>query len=361
MPRNDRLVRTLEALEAQGCEALLVTAIPNVRWLSGFTGSAANALVARGGAILFTDSRYELQARREARGFRVAVVEAREAASVLAGSLRSLGVSKLSFESEAVSYAAFRRLGKALGRACRLSPSPRLVERLRMVKDGDELALLSRLARMTDRVFASCVGEIREGMAEREIVSLLERLAREEGAEEPAFRPIVAAGAHGAMPHYRGGGGKVRHGRPLIIDFGLRACGYNSDLTRTFCLGTLPPRYREVYDAVFDAQKAALEAIKPGVPASAVDAGARELLSSRGFGAAFGHSLGHGLGLEVHEAPRLGKGNEELLREGMVVTVEPGVYLPGWGGVRLEDMAVVTAEGCRTLTAAPKDREASQL
>lgn len=348
-------------MRRSGVEGLCVTSLPNIRYLTGFSGSSAALLIGRRGGTFFTDSRYQLQAQREVEGMRLRVVGARDLCGAIAAEVRGRGIGVLGFEAEALSYASHRRLTHALKGVCRLLPVPPCVERLRMLKDPGEIKTLQNLARMTDDALERLKNHVRAGMTERELAERLERCAVEAGAEGLAFEPIVASGPDSAMPHCRPGRGRIGNGKPLVIDFGLKRCGYNSDLTRTFHLGRVTGRYREVYEAVREAQQLALQLIKPGVAASVVDARARDHISSRGFGRYFDHSLGHGIGLEVHEAPRLNRDSDEILEEGMVCTVEPGIYLTGWGGVRIEDMVLVERGGCRVLTSSAKGIEDSLL
>jgi Xaa-Pro aminopeptidase len=361
MARNNRLKKLLAFLESNRLDGLFVTSIPNIRYLSGFTGSSARCLVSSRSCLLFTDSRYRLQARGEVQGFSVATIGARGLFPLLGARVRGLGLSRLGFEPGSLSYGYYRELKRALSGVCRLYPAGATVERLRMIKDKEEIAMIRLLARMTDDVLSACRGEIRAGMTEREVEERLEYSARASRAETMAFRPIVASGSNAAMPHHRSGRSRLGAGKPLLIDFGLQEAGYNSDLTRTFQLGRLTKRYREIYETVLEAQQLALKEIRPGAEASSVDASAREHIASRGFKRCFGHGLGHGIGLEAHEAPRLNCGSREKLEAGMVCTVEPGIYIPGWGGVRIEDMVLVEAGGCRVLTSSAKGIEDSVL
>ncbi|MDD5556210.1 MAG: Xaa-Pro peptidase family protein [bacterium] len=354
MRRADRLGRLLALLRAERLDGLLVTSIPNIRYLTGFTGSAAHLAVAPRRTLLLTDSRYGLQASREAGRIRVRVVEAGGLPAAVGEWARAAGAGRLGFEADVLSWGAHRRVRRALPRGCALVPAAAPVERLRVVKDRGELRALRRAARIADRVMAAAAALLRPGMTEEAAAAAIERIARERGAEGTAFRPIVACGPAGAMPHHRPGPARLVPGRPIIVDLGVRVGGYNSDLTRTFILGRLTPRYREVFEAVREAQRAALQEIREGAEACRVDAAARAALAARGFGRSFGHALGHGVGLEVHEAPRIGGESAARLLEGMVCTVEPGVYLPGWGGVRIEDMVLVGPRGCAELTSSPK-------
>jgi Xaa-Pro aminopeptidase/Xaa-Pro dipeptidase len=361
MANRRRLKGFLALLESEGLEAIFLTSIPNIRYLTGFTGSSAGCLISPAGCRFFTDFRYRLQAREEIRGLKVVTVGAREMFARLAAHVRSLKIAQLGFEPASLSYESYRGLRRALLGTCKLNPAGAMVERLRMLKDSEEIALIRQLARMSDKILSSCIDEIGAGMTEREVGMLLECIAGKAGAEGMAFRPIIASGPRSAMPHYRSGRVRLKKGAPLLIDFGIERGGYNSDLTRTFQLGRLTKRYREIYGVVLEAQQVALKAIRPGVTAFSVDARAREYIASRGFGSRFGHGLGHGVGIEVHEAPRINHEGRQTLEAGMVFTIEPGIYVPGWGGVRIEDMVLVEADGCRVLTSSAKGIEESML
>lgn len=348
-------------MESEGLEYLIITSLPNIKYLSGFTGSSACALVGRRCRLIFTDSRYELQARREAPGYRIIIVSGNEMQSRITECARALRIRRMGFEPDSITYGAYRRLRRACGKSIELVAAPSLVERLRMVKGGEELLAIAKAARMADGVLFECRRRLIVGMTEREVAHLIERLVLEAGSDEAAFRPIVASGSHAAMPHCRPGESRIGAGKPLLIDLGVSVSGYNSDLTRTYLLGRLAAQYRAVYTAVLEAQQAALQVIKPGVAASLVDAAARECIASHGFAGRFRHSLGHGIGIEVHEAPRLSRESNVILEEGMIFTVEPGIYIQGWGGVRIEDMVRVERGGCRLLTSSARDLEGSLL
>ncbi|MCX6355949.1 MAG: Xaa-Pro peptidase family protein [Candidatus Aureabacteria bacterium] len=361
MARSERLKNLLVLLERLRLDGLFISSLPNIRYISGFTGSWAACLVSPRRRILFIDSRYQLQAEREVEGFRILTVTSSGLFSALCVHARTLRLRELGFEAHALSYASYQLLKRALKGVCSIHAAPPLVEKIRMVKSREEILRLKKLAHMTDAVLSQCRGHVSAGMTERELGALLESIARDAGADGIAFPSIVASGSNSAMPHYRSGGGRLRNGSPLLIDFGLAQGGYNSDLTRTFHLGRVTRRYRGVYEVVLEAQQLAVQAIKAGVAASVVDFCARDYISSRGFQHCFGHSLGHGLGMEVHEAPRLNRDSDDILDEGMVCTVEPGIYIPGWGGVRIEDMVLVERDGCSVLTASPKGIEDSLL
>ncbi|MCX6356823.1 MAG: Xaa-Pro peptidase family protein [Candidatus Aureabacteria bacterium] len=361
MPGTSPVARLRARMEGHTLRGLLVTRLADVRYLSGFSGSSAACLILPGRSLIFTDARYRLQSNAEVKGFGVRVAGGREFFPRIADECRRAGIHKLGFEPDVLTWAMHRGLGNALRGIASLIPAPPLVEKLRVVKRPEEIIVLSRLARVTDTVLWRWRGGVKEGVSEAELEGRLLAVAREEGFSEPAFRPIVAAGRHSAMPHHHAGRGKLAEGAPLLLDFGLCGGGYNSDLTRTFCWGKVTKRYRDLYTSVFEAQQAALDIIRAGIPASAVDAAARDALRAHGFERYFSHSLGHGIGLEVHEAPRLNRESGDILEAGMIITVEPGVYLEGWGGVRIEDMVLVEERGCRVLTASPKGLEDNRL
>lgn len=354
MAKTDRPGRLLALCAARGLDGFLVSSLPSIRYLSGFTGSSAACLVTGAGCFFFTDFRYELQAGREVKGFTIERVAEGGLFAAVAQKAVGTGCARLGFDAEAVTYAKYRRLEDALQGGCRCVAAPRLVENLRMVKDRKESLLLARLARMADGVLAACRESITPDSTERGIARLIEGLGREAGADGLSFPSIVASGNSSAMPHYRPGRGRVHARGPLLVDFGLSLDGYSSDLTRTFHLGRVARRYREIYAAVLEAQHVAIKMIRPGVKAGDVDRAARGYISAAGYGDCFGHGLGHGIGLEVHEQPRIGPGAADVLEEGMIFTVEPGIYIPGWGGVRIEDMVLVGKNGCRVLTSSAK-------
>jgi Xaa-Pro aminopeptidase len=302
-----------------------------------------------------------LQAGGEVEGFSVVIVDGEGIFSRVAEKAKTIGLNELGFEAGYLSYECYGRLRKAFTKVCRVVPAPPLVERLRMIKDRGEISKLRELARMTDSVIDRCKGHIGIGMTEGEIARRIETLAYEVGAEGTAFQPIVAAGPNSAMPHYHSCNGRLKRGSPLLIDFGLRLNGYNSDLTRTFHLGKLTRKYSKVYSTVLEAQQLALQRVKRGASATEVNACASDYIAGKGFVDFSGHGLGHGIGLEVHEAPRLNRNSQDTLKTGMVFTVEPGVYIPGWGGVRIEDMVLVTGDGYSVLTNSKKHIEDSLL
>jgi Xaa-Pro aminopeptidase len=348
-------------------DALVVTHTPNVLYLSNHAGSAG-LLVLTGDAIyLIADFRYSeavRQLQESAAACPGLIVRGVPASydEALVALFIDLGVCRVGVEAAHVSMARFDWLRRTLdsrGVSIELVSTERIVERQRIVKDAWELAALGESAsRLTDVAKTAAEAAV-AGRVEREVAGIIEQAVRKAGFDRLAFETIVASGPNAALPHYRAGDRRLQSGDMVVLDFGGVLDGYCCDLTRTVVVGTPGPDATRIHDAVREAQAAALAAVRPGVPASDVDGAARAVLEARGLGEAFGHGTGHGLGLEVHEEPRVGKARPELpsvvLEPGMVFTIEPGAYLPGWGGVRIEDDVVVTADGCEVLTPVARD------
>jgi len=339
-------------LAASRVDALLILKTENRRYVTGFTGSAGLALVTGMEALLAVDFRYEEQAAAEAPGATV-IRGGRDPLRALAAVVEGRGLSRIGFEAEFVPYAQVARLREKLAPAELVALSE--VDRLRWVKDPAEVAAISRAVEIADAAYLRVLEMLRPGVSERGAAVELETFMRRAGADRVAFDSVLASGPRSALPHGLATDRVMGPGEFVTLDFGAMWGGYCSDCTRTVVLGSADEQQRRVYGVVLDAQRRALEMIKPGVACRDVDAGARSVIADAGYGAAFGHSLGHGVGLEVHEGPRLSPQEEAVLESGMVVTVEPGIYLPGWGGVRIEDTVVVTQDGCRILTRAPKE------
>jgi len=348
--RRTRLASRLVELRA---DAFLLTRLPNVRYLTGFTGSNGQVLLTPGDAVFFTDGRYTEQARYEVPdlervtyldGFLEPVVQAAE----------RLGVGRLGFESEGVTFGTYQDL-RAAAKGMELVPVGGEVERLRWVKDVNELAALDRAQGATDDAFVAIVARLRDGVTERELAFELEAEMRRAGAERSAFDTIVAFGADAAEPHHEPTDRALARGDVVKMDFGALVDGYHADMTRTVAFGEPPGELRDVHDLVRKAQQAGIDAVHAGATGAEVDAAARSVIEDAGHGEHFTHGLGHGVGLEIHEGPRLRRGSDDALPAGAVVTVEPGVYLPGVGGVRIEDMVEVTNDGCRVLPRSGRD------
>jgi Xaa-Pro aminopeptidase len=346
-----RRKRLTERLPELGVEAFLVTRPPNVRYLTGFTGSNGQLLLTADGALLLTDGRYAEQARREVPDLR-RTVYAGEFARAFAGACEDLGVRRVGFEAAGVTYRTYTEL---VATGVELVPTSQEVERLRWAKDPEELALVEAAQDVADRAFEAVLGRLAEGVTEREVATELDFTVRRLGAQDVAFETIVAFGESAAEPHHRPSDRPLRRGDVVKVDFGCVVGGYRSDMTRTVAFGEPDPRLREVYQVVRRAQEAGVRAVRAGATGGEVDRAAREVIRDAGYGERFPHSLGHGVGLEVHEGPTLRHEGTDVLPVGAVVTVEPGVYLEGVGGVRIEDMVVVTGDGCRVLPRAPRE------
>ncbi len=341
-----------------GFPGLVVTHPPDIRYLCGFTGSSAALGVTRRQARLFTDGRYTAQANQEVHSARVQIVSGPPAVAAVQWLAVQPGVEVAGFDPARTTVAELARWKEQLPSRLRRSflsatPAP-FVENLRMVKDEDELTVMREAALVGCRLFEHILGFLRPGIAEMEVAAELEHQARRMGAEGMSFDTIVAAGLRSALPHGHATIAPLPRRGFLTLDFGIILNGYCSDMTRTVFLGAPRPRERGAYQSVLEAQEAAVSAVAAGVSCAEVDEAARSILRRAGLGEAFSHSTGHGVGLEIHEPPRVGSGQKTRLEPGMVVTIEPGIYLSGEFGIRIEDMVAVTRAGCQVLTPAPK-------
>jgi Xaa-Pro aminopeptidase len=351
-------------LAASRVDALLVSHLPNIRYLCGFTGSAGLLLVMEAGSVFFTDVRYDTQGREEVEGAKV-VIARKALLSALGewvGDRRKGKKSKawtLGIESEHLTVAEKKRLGDALPSGVRVRSAPALVEQARMVKDEDELRRIRAAVQLGATLFDRALEVLRAGVKESEVAAEMEYSARQAGAEAMSFPTIIASGARSALPHGRAAEQAIAPGAFVVCDFGVILAGYCSDQTRTVWVGSASgadaTEARHAYEAVREAQAAASAAVRPGVSTGEVDAAARKVLRKAGLGRYFTHSTGHGVGLEIHESPRVATGQKEVLKPGMVITIEPGVYFPGEWGIRIEDMVAVTEDGCEVLTPTSKD------
>jgi Xaa-Pro aminopeptidase len=356
MPGKSRLQRLQEELQKHKLEAILIGHLPNIRYLCGFSGSAALLLASGRNVEFFTDGRYTVQAREEVRGARIHIQKGK---SAFAAALEWLNgqsrIKRLGIEAAYMTVADRELLGKRIGRGLRIVNAPDLVERMRMVKSADEIERIRAACELGTGLLEEVTGTLDPGRTESQVAAQLELAARRGGAEQMAFPTIIAGGARSALPHGRASRARIPARGFVVCDFGVILSGYCSDMTRTLHVGRPSTAARTVYEAVREAQQAALDAVRPGKTVGDVDAAARKLLKKRGLLEYFTHSTGHGLGLEIHEAPRVAAGQTEVLRPGMVITVEPGVYLPGKFGVRIEDTVVLTEAGCQILTKCPKE------
>ena len=342
-------------MEERRLPSLLVTNLTNIAYLTGFRGTAGVALFTSREKILWVDPRYTLQAQEEARG--VEVIEERKGLhKAVAAWLNSYKVRQVGYEEAHLTCADFSRLQQGPGRRIKFLPLAGLVERFRAVKDEQEVAMIRGAGRITVEVFEKLLGEVRPGVSEAELGAEIEYWMRKKGAEGVAFETIVASGARAALPHARASRKVLRENELVIFDLGAILGDYVADMSRTVYLGEPSRRVRSLYNAVVEAQEKAVRSALPGVRAAEVDAVARRSLAGHGLAQWFTHSTGHGVGLETHELPRLARGEKARLQAGHVVTVEPGVYLEGWGGIRVEDTILVGPAGPEVLTPAPKDQ-----
>jgi Xaa-Pro aminopeptidase len=352
--RRDRLV---QLLPQEGLDALLVSNPVNVTYLTGFTGDSSTVVLTRDCAVLVSDPRYTGQITDECPGLETFIrPPTQRIAEATTEVIGKLGLSSVGFESGGLTVAEFENL-RELAPTLDWKGAADRVERLRLVKDEDELSRIRGAIAVAERAFSAFCALLRPQNTEIELCDALEANVRRAGGQGTSFPPIVAVGDRAALPHAPPTDRPVSASEILLVDWGASARGYKSDLTRVLATRTKSScaRLEEVYEVVRQAQEAAIRAVRPGVEARAVDAAARKVIDDAGYGDAFNHGLGHGLGLQIHEGPSLRANSADVLAEGMVFTIEPGIYLPGWGGVRLEDDVRVTADGCEVLTTAAHD------
>ena len=339
---------------AHKVDALLVSGLPNIRYLTGFTGDNALLLITPAGQTLYTDPRFTIQASEECK-CPVRIHAKGPLDQVVVESIRRKKLKRIGFEAPRLAYDAYLRLKQALPLGASLKPLTGVIERLRMIKSDDEIARIRRSVLTNSRALEKTLRSIKPGVSEAAIAAGLEYQMRRLGGEKAAFDTIVAAGERSALPHARPTSKKLATDELLLIDMGTCEDGYMSDMTRMFYLGQPPRRITQLYGAVLEAQLAAIDAVRPGVTTDHVDGKARRVLELAGYGKAFVHSTGHGLGLEIHEPPRIGRRDKTRLETGMAITIEPGAYIRGFGGVRIEDTVLVTQNGCEVLTPTTKE------
>jgi len=358
MNHQARQLRLREHLATTRFDALLISHLPNIRYLCGFTGSSGLLLVEESGSVFFTDFRYDTQAHEEVKGAKVVV--ARKSALAALGEFltrrrkRAHGWA-LGIEADHFAVAEKKRLAGILPAGIRVKDAPSTVEKFRLIKDADEIRLIRAAVLLGAKIFDRALEVLRPGMREVEVAAEMELTARCEGAEAMSFETIIASGARSALPHGRATTQRIPSEAFVVCDFGVILSGYCSDQTRTVWVGSVPKDARQVYEAVREAQLAATEAVRPGIAVGEVDTAARKVLKKAGLGRYFTHSTGHGVGLEIHEIPRVADGQRDVLQPGMVITIEPGVYFPGKWGVRIEDMVVVGDGGPEVLTPTSKE------
>ncbi len=349
---TDRLTLIRNALKEHNLDAMLITTPVNRYYLSGFDGTAGVLLIGLEEAFLVTDFRYLEQASTQAEAFTVKRWQD-DLYITLATLIEKVGWGKVGFEAKNVVVASFEQMKKAL--PCKLVAVESIVENLRLKKAAYEIERMQQGAQILDQGFDFILSVIKPGMREKELALELEYFLLKQGATEMAFRFIVASGNRGAMPHGTASDRVMEEGELVTIDYGAVFDGYATDMTRTVALGKVDARQKEIYDLVQRGQEQAREAVKPGIKACELDAVARNCFDQAGYAENFGHGLGHGIGLETHEQPVLNSKSQTMLEEGMVITIEPGIYINGWGGIRIEDMVQVTGNGGKSLTTSPRD------
>ena len=352
----NRLKRLRSALTEKELDAILISTPENRQYLSGFVGTAGWLFISHEQAVLATDFRYTEQATNQAPDFEVKQVAGWK---WLVELLEKIGPAKVGFEAQHVTMDAYRRIVTAFNdvdvdKRPRFMSTSNLVENIRAVKDAHELTMLQNVIDISDKAMEAVTPTLQPGQTEREIAWMMEKAMREFGAESLSFDTIVAGGPNGAMPHHRAGDRPVQAGEPIVIDMGAKLDGYCSDITRTVCIGQPDDQFRKIYNLVLGAQLTAIATLKPTLNGEEADNLARTVLDEAGYKKNFGHSLGHGIGLAVHEFPRVGPTSPDVLEPSMVFSVEPGIYLSGWGGVRIEDLVVLEETGARPLSKARK-------
>ena len=357
MSGTKRLENLREAMEPAGIDAMWVSQPENRRYLSGFSGSAGSLFITAQNALLATDGRYTEQAGKQSPEYQI-IHMAGPGGEWFKEMLASMGEAKrVGFEESHVTVATHRRLAELCGEAGKeLVPVGDITEVIRAVKDDAERDSLISAIRITDEAFVEVRDGLEPGVSEQDVAWRIEMAMRNRGAESIAFELIVASGPNGAMAHHRPSGEPIAVGAPIVIDIGARVDGYHADMTRTICIGDHDDQFRRIYDTVLTAQETAMATIEAGMTGEQADTLARTIIEKAGHGPEFSHSLGHGVGLAVHEYPRLGQRAPDILTEGMIFTVEPGIYISGWGGVRIEDVVELKDGRCRVLSAAPKVR-----
>lgn len=350
---NNRVKKTLKALESYNCEALLVYGAYNRRYLSEFTGSSGYLFITNNRCILLTDFRYMEQSSQQCKGYDIIDFTKKGLMETILELIEEEQVKTLGFEPKNVTYDQYKTLSEAV--TIDLVEVDGLVEKIRMIKDTEELEAIAKAEAIGDAAFTHILSFIKEGVTEIELALEIEYFMRRNGASNNSFDPIVASGARASLPHATPTNTKIKNGQVVLMDFGCIYNGYCSDMTRTVFLGKADDKFKHMYKAVLDAQLASLEALKAGVIGKEIDKIARDIIDVRGYNGKFGHGLGHCVGLEIHEGPRLSPLSETVFEENMVVTVEPGIYIPNFAGVRIEDVVCVKQDGIVNYTSSPKE------
>lgn len=346
-----KLTKFRQALVEHNLDGLIITNAYNRRYLTGFTGTAGIALITKDEQLFITDFRYTEQAAEQAVGFEI-IQHKQSIVQELSEQIKKRSLKTVGFEQDDISFATYQQYKEAI--SAELVPTSQIVEEIRMIKTDEELQIMYKAAEIADLAYEHVLKTVEPGMTEIEVSNMLEFEMRKHGATESSFDIIVASGYRSALPHGVASDKRIAEGELVTLDFGALYNGYCSDLTRTFAVGEISEQLHEIYDTVLQAHLNALGGIKAGMTGQEADALARNYIKDKGFGEYFGHGTGHGLGLEVHEEPRLSPTGKMVLRENMVVTVEPGIYIPNVGGCRIEDDIVITTEGNKSLNKAPK-------
>ena len=352
MQFDKRLTRLRRALAREKVDAILVSDLTNICYLTGFRGSFAVLLATPTESVFFTDFRYIEIARKTVSADDI-VKTSRDHLEDVKREVRKRKIRRLGFESRAFSHANYAEFAGKVGEKG-LVPLKDTLEKLRDIKEDGEISLIRKAVKLTESALRHIRRFFELGVSEKDLAIELEVFFKVNGGGESDFRPIVAFGKSSSMPHYVSSTRKLRNSDMVLIDLGTSLDGYHADLTRTWLSATMKDKEKEIYTIVLDAQQAAIDRVKPGVRLASIDGAARELISKSGYGENFGHGLGHGIGLKVHELPRISAQSEDVCRKGMVFTIEPGIYIPGWGGVRIEDDVLVTENGCEVLSSFPK-------
>lgn len=348
----EKLTKLRESFSKAGIDGLLVTSTFNRRYVSNFTGSSGVVLISLDGAKFITDFRYIEQATSQCIGYDI-VKHTGNIKEIVSQLVKELGITKLGFESDYLSFTEYKGYEKEVG--CELVPISGLIEKIRLIKTPEEIKILKEAADIADAAFKHILDFIRPGLTELEVANELEFFMRKAGATSSSFDTIVASGARSALPHGVASEKVIEKGDFVTLDYGAYYKGYVSDITRTIAIGQPDEKLKEIYEIVYHAQHLAIDGIKPGMTGKEADALTRDYISEKGYGEYFGHSTGHGIGLEVHEGPALSMKSDIVLEPGMVVTVEPGIYIPGLGGVRIEDDTLITETGNERLTHSTKE------
>ncbi len=348
---RERLCRVQEKMEVSGVDGLFLTKKETIRYLAGFTGSSGFLVITPGEGYFLTDSRYTTQAKEEVQGFKIEACTGKLEDVLLF--IKGLKIKSLGFEGENVSFDKFKKIEEMLS-SMDLKSVSGWIDEFRLKKDAQEIASIKKAINIASEAFKEVVDLIEEGSVEKDIALELEYRIRKGGADDISFDTIVASGSRSALPHGLASRKKICHGDTLVIDFGSTWQGYNSDETCTLFMGKPDKDQKKVFQIVKDAHDRAIEFVRPGVKACDVDNAAREIINNAGYGSNFGHGTGHGVGLAIHEKPVISSFSDAVLDDGMVITIEPGIYIPDWGGVRIEDMVLVTHNGCEVLTYSSK-------